>query len=96
MKEIPPSQTLADLDEAFLSSTDFVSSSFAYRISAVRNLGRVLMFSRAEILDTAQLDIVDVSLVNWNLELPTVKAQLSGRDGPVDEMLFQAHMIANL
>jgi hypothetical protein len=65
-------------------------SSFAYRIAAIRNLGRVLQLQR--ILFTV-VDQLDAYLVNWNLHLPDSKKLAIDCDGNVDEMLFQGQMI---
>ena len=72
-------------------------SSFAYRIDAIRLLGKVLSIPQAredaeEIAD-ASFDYIDASLINWELRLPPSKRNPMDRTGFVDEMLFQAHII---
>jgi hypothetical protein len=72
-------------------------SSFAYRIDAIRLLGKVLSIPQAiedaEGIADASFDYIDASLANWELRLPPSKRNPMDRAGFVDEMLFQAHII---
>ncbi|KAK8208488.1 hypothetical protein IWZ01DRAFT_343718 [Phyllosticta capitalensis] len=88
------SRTLQEYDDAAFAEDEAEFSSYTYRIDAVRNLGRVLAVARVDIFDTATLDAVDSYLVNWRLHLPESKKEFITRDGQMDHMLFQAHMIA--
>jgi hypothetical protein len=45
-------------------------------------------------MDTGALDMADTHLANWTLHLPDEKKKPIDRDGMVDEVLFEAHMIA--
>ena len=45
------------------------------------------------IADEPLLDKLDAYLVNWRLHLPENKRDFINREGKLDEMLFQAHMI---
>jgi hypothetical protein len=75
---------------------DLKFSSFAYRIDAIRTLGKVLEVQKTNLLDKAQVDGADTMLVNWVLHLPASKREFTSRDGHVDEMLLQAHMITKV
>ncbi|KAK7544836.1 uncharacterized protein J3D65DRAFT_545578 [Phyllosticta citribraziliensis] len=88
------SRTIQEYDDAAFADDDAEFSSYAYRIDAVRNLGRVLAVARVDVFDTGVLDAVDSYLVNWRLHLPESKSEFVSRDGQLDHMLFQAHMIA--
>jgi hypothetical protein len=70
-------------------------SSFAYRIAAIRNLGRILHLKQVVFQDDPIIDQTDAYLVNWSLHLPDSKKLAIDGDGHVDEMLFQAQMITN-
>lgn len=85
---------MQEYDDAAFAEDEAEFSSYTYRIDAVRNLGRVLAVARVDIFDTATLDAVDSYLVNWRLHLPESKKEFITRDGQMDHMLFQAHMIA--
>ena len=39
------------------------------------------------------IDFADASIVNWSLHLPATKRDPVDKDGRLDEMLFQAHMV---
>jgi hypothetical protein len=91
--QIPPPHSMEDFDDDSFDGRDFFYSSFAYRIAAMRNLGRVLQ-SRAIVMpDGPIVDRVDAYLVNWRLHLPDNKKDFINAEGQLDEMLFQAHMI---
>ncbi|KAH8817519.1 hypothetical protein F5884DRAFT_251349 [Xylogone sp. PMI_703] len=94
-EQIPCSRLLSDLDNAVFSSEDWEFSSFAYRIDAIRTLGKILKVQNTDSPDKIQVDQADTMLVNWILHLPSSKREFTSRDGHVDEMLLQAHMIAN-
>jgi hypothetical protein len=81
-------------DEAF-ADDDVKFSSFAYRIAAIRNLGRILALQQVIFHDDPIVDKTDAFLVNWSLHLPGSKKLAIDGDGQVDEMLFQAQMITN-
>jgi hypothetical protein len=84
---------LDDFEEAFFDVDEIVFSSAAYRISAVKIVQRVLAATRTVPVDIAQLDLADTHLANWALHLPDCKKNIIKRDGKVDEVLFEAHMI---
>ncbi|KAF3119542.1 hypothetical protein TWF703_003296 [Orbilia oligospora] len=92
---IPPTRSLVDFDERYFSEDNRPFSSYAYRVEAVRILGQVLACGGSDNPDDPRVDSADTSLVNWMLHLPAGKKELVDKDGRVDEMLFQAHMVIN-
>jgi hypothetical protein len=95
-QQIPCTPLLSDLDSAIFLSEIWEFSSFAYRLDAIRTLGKILQVQNTNVLDKAQVDGADTMLVNWALQLPTSKREFTSRDGHVDEMLLQAHMISKV
>ncbi|KAF7924984.1 uncharacterized protein EAE98_007072 [Botrytis deweyae] len=91
---IPPPHFLTDFDDEDFEHRDYSYSSFTYRISAIRNLGRLLTGKMINPHpDSSAVDRLDAYLVNFRLHLPDNKRQLVSGDGKLDEMLFQANMI---
>jgi len=84
---------MQDFDDESFSGEEITFSSFAYRIAAMRNLGRILSLRKFPDADEAAVDRVDAHVVNWKLHLPDSKKSLISSDGQLDEILFQAHMI---
>jgi hypothetical protein len=86
-----------DDDETMASFSRF--SSFAYRIDAVRLLGRVLAVTRMAHIVEGTSDTyaaVDSALAGWLHHLHPTKQHVVGRDGTVrDDVLFQAHMLVH-
>lgn len=52
-------------------------------------MGQVLAAQQAN----SETDAADASIGNWFLHLPDEKKEIVGKDGKLDEMLFQAHMV---
>ncbi|KAI9763695.1 MAG: hypothetical protein M1840_009168 [Geoglossum simile] len=92
---IPNPVQLVEFDDAAFSNEEHIFSSFAYRVEAIRNVGRILAVGQRGGSEESDVDEADACLVNWALHLPESKRALVDRDGQVDEMLFQAYMIAN-
>jgi len=95
LKRIPPPKTLIDFDDRFFADEPLMFSSYAYRIEAVRILGQVLICAGNGNPTDPSADAADEKLVTWMLHLPASKKELVDKNGKVDEMLFQAHMIIN-
>ncbi|KAG4414494.1 hypothetical protein IFR04_012371 [Cadophora malorum] len=95
-ENIPQSHFIEDFDDKALTGDDINFSSYAYRIAAVRNLGRVLKLQQITFLDDPIIDRIDSHLVNWKLHLPYSKKSLLDNEGQLDEMLFQAHMVTEV
>ncbi|KAL1999814.1 hypothetical protein VTN02DRAFT_3954 [Thermoascus thermophilus] len=94
----PPPPTIAQFDDRVFADdeVDFFSS-FAYRIEAVRILGRVVTLQGAREGQQQQdlVEAIDARIASWFHHLPESKAELLRPDGSVDEMMFQATMIIN-
>jgi len=89
-------RSLEDYDDAvFVDDETAVFSSGTYRIDAIRCLHKVFAVMRADPSDPQPYDRADTHLSNWHLYLPADKRKPIGRDGRVDEVLFNAHMIVN-
>lgn len=92
--QIPYPSTLEDYDEAPFAPTQVTFSSFAYLIDAIRILGKVFECARLDgQFEYHAVDVVDSYQVNWRLGLPASKYEIVGKDGVIDELLFQAHMV---
>ncbi len=89
------SHTIEEFDDEPFADDSLAFSSFAYRIAAIRNLGRILQLQHIIFQDDPIIDKIDAYLVNWSLHLPDSKKLSIGSDGHVDEMLFQAQMITS-
>ncbi|EHK99003.1 hypothetical protein M7I_5155 [Glarea lozoyensis 74030] len=92
---IPQPSSLSDFDDESFDGKELTFSSFAYRIAALRNLGRVLSSGllQSSTPDGDAILRVDNHLVTWRLHLPENKKKFINNEGKLDEMLFQAHMI---
>ena len=79
------------IDRAF-AAEPYNYSSEAYKIEAVRLLGKVVNIS-ADIVspNDEQVESLDASLANFILSLPPEKRYNIERDGKCDELLFSAH-----
>ena len=75
---------------------DIIYSSFAYRIEAIRILGKVLAVDFSIYAsDSHDIETLEASLSSWLFCLPVSKQDFLSAEGKVDEMIFQAHMIFN-
>jgi hypothetical protein len=92
-QQIPLPHSFEEFEDQAFADENVNFSSFAYRIAAIRNLGRVLQLQRILFTDDPIVDQVDAYLVNWNLHLPDSKKLAIDCDGNIDEMLFQGQMI---
>jgi hypothetical protein len=88
-------KTLQEYDDSVFISEDEdeTFSSSAYRIDAVRVVHKVLAAVRCQPVDPVALDLADTHLTNWVLHLPMAKKKPVDREGHIDEVLFEAHMI---
>jgi len=93
---VPPLlKNLADFDDALFVEDVILFSSSTYRIDAIRLLQKAFIASRAQSMDGGLVDAADIRLTNWALHLPPSKRRPIDRDGRVDEVLFEAHMIVS-
>ncbi|MCJ1317182.1 hypothetical protein MMC15_002505 [Xylographa vitiligo] len=85
-----------EMDEYAFLDDEATFSSYAYRITAIRELGNLLKLNLSFCPDSSEIvHAVDASLTNWLLHLPESKVTPLDENGKVDEMMFQAHMIIN-
>ncbi|PSR94386.1 hypothetical protein BD289DRAFT_363432 [Coniella lustricola] len=90
---IPHPMYLEDFDDQLFSGEDRPFSSFAYRIAAIRNLGRFMRCPPIMFPQDENLTKLDAHLTNWRLHLPPSKRDPIDKNCAPDEMLFQAHFI---
>ncbi|KAI5460511.1 hypothetical protein BGZ63DRAFT_454775 [Mariannaea sp. PMI_226] len=90
---IPQPLCLEDMEICELLNAGQEFSSFAYRIQCARNLGK---FLRLPILGLkcGNMAKIQALLANWESHLPMSKRMVY-RDGRLDEMMFQAYMMAH-
>jgi len=94
-QNIPSPAYLEDLENKELSGDDRQFSSFAYRILAVRNLGRLLRETNGFEGSIETVERIEDLLTNWRVHLPESKRDALNKDCKVDEMMFQAHMVTH-
>ncbi|KIW09045.1 hypothetical protein, variant [Verruconis gallopava] len=97
--QIPPVyKTLEDYDCSAFEDESTAFSSATYRIDAVRLLHKVCALQRMQAenatIDAQLVAQADVHLANWWLHLPPNKRSAIDKMGKVDEILFEAFMIA--
>ncbi|THC89899.1 hypothetical protein EYZ11_010650 [Aspergillus tanneri] len=90
---VPIKQTLDELERSWNLGQQNCPSSFAYRVHAVRSLGKVIDVNHSLEMDLEEhVQIVDARLASTLMRLPS--SQGSGYDSSnFDEQLFQAEMI---
>ncbi|KAF5610559.1 c6 zinc finger [Fusarium subglutinans] len=93
--DVPEPMYLRDMNESDFSGTSQGFSSFAYRIQAAQNLGRLLRIPPVSGPDDESLRNIQTMLTSWRVSLPKSKADALRQYGHFDEMLFQAHMITH-
>jgi hypothetical protein len=93
---IPQLHTIEQFDDECFDRDDIAFSSYAHRITAIRNLDKVLQSKEILFPDDPALYRLEAHLTNWHLHLPDSKRDFFDQFGTFDEMLFQAHMIANV
>ncbi|KPM46268.1 hypothetical protein AK830_g284 [Neonectria ditissima] len=90
--QIPLPHYLEEMDSShFNGNREF--SSFAYRIQCARNLGKLMRLPISRAKDKNMV-VIETLLTNWQLHLPASKRQTLYKDGELDEMMFQAFMMA--
>ncbi|KAF4990677.1 hypothetical protein FGRMN_8349 [Fusarium graminum] len=91
---IPQPMYLEDISGVYFPGMTQEVSSFAYRILAVQNLGKLLSSPQISGPEDQKLDDIESLLTKWRLDLPSSKLD-SLYHGLVDEMMFQAYMITH-
>lgn len=92
--QIPPPKSLQDLDDADFLEEEDVFSSFTYRIDAIRRFGFINKTVRLDPMRPDLLDLAETALANWYLQLPPSKKDVMDHHGNLDEIMFQAHLLA--
>ncbi|KAK3357602.1 hypothetical protein B0T25DRAFT_539657 [Lasiosphaeria hispida] len=92
---IPPPSYMEDFDDQLFSGEDREFSSFTYRISAARNLGRFMRMPNMMFPDNEGIARVEALLTNWRMHLPESKRDDLNKSCQLDEMMFQAHFITH-
>ncbi|KAK8139335.1 hypothetical protein PG984_002715 [Apiospora sp. TS-2023a] len=90
---IPRPMYLEDFDDQLFSGEEREFSSFAYRVASIRNLGRMMRLPESVFPGDENVDRIEMLLSNWRMHLPESKRDCLNKDGQLDEMMFQAHMI---
>ncbi|KAH7159895.1 hypothetical protein B0J13DRAFT_433734 [Dactylonectria estremocensis] len=90
---IPQPLYLEDLEDCDFLGDDRTFSSFAYRIQCARNLGKFMRVPPIFGPEDENLSRIEALLTNWRLHLPESKRDAIYKDGRLDEMMFQAHMM---
>ncbi|KAF4965243.1 hypothetical protein FSARC_6962 [Fusarium sarcochroum] len=93
--DIPQPMTLEDMEDSGFSGMNHEFSSFAYRIQCAQNLGKLLRIPPVSGPDDENISHIETLLTNWRLHLPKLKRDALYNYGYLDEMMFQAHMIAH-
>lgn len=92
--EISPQRSQAEFLERSFAVETYEYSSMAYKIEAVRLLGKVISLGEDVLTSSSDnVETLDASLVNFILSLPADKRHNLEREGKVDEVLFMAHSI---
>jgi len=86
---------MEDFDDQLFSGEDREFSSFAYRIAAARNLGRLMRMPNMMFPDDENIARVEALLTNWRIHLPESKRDDLNKNCQLDEMMFQAHFITH-
>lgn len=94
-QNIPQPMTLEELENQEFSGDDREFSSFSYRILCGRNLGRFMRSPPIQGPDDENMARLEALLTNWRLHLPQAKKDALQKNGMLDEMMFQAHMMMN-
>ncbi|WDK15553.1 hypothetical protein CGRA01v4_06834 [Colletotrichum graminicola] len=95
VQNIPPPMNLTDLEDQDFSGEDRPFSSFAYRVLAGRNLGKLMRVPPIFGPDDENLARIEALLTNWRLHLPAAKKNALDQKLQPDEMIFQANMMTN-
>jgi hypothetical protein len=65
-------------------------------VVAARSIGRLLALNQPFCPESSEIvTSIDIAINNWLLHLPEQKQTPLGKDGKMDEMMFQAHMMVN-
>lgn len=91
-------KTVEEFDNREFAPDDHVYSSFAYLIGSIRCASSAVAIAwqgSTQNMSEEAVEAVGVMIEGWFLLLPESKRQVMGKDGIIDELMFQAHMGAN-
>ncbi|CAM1508029.1 Fc.00g048770.m01.CDS01 [Cosmosporella sp. VM-42] len=97
--EIPESKTLEDFDSREFTLGGLSFSSFAYLIGAVRCAASAIAATPKIPVKEASPHIIqaaDSSIDGWLLLLPKESKQVMAKNGEIDELMFQAHLLIHV
>lgn len=85
---------MAGFDRRFFAEEEVEYSSFSYRIAAARALSGIIPISIAQSLEALPPHIeAELVLENLILHLPKQVQSYANKDGSINEVLFQTHMM---
>lgn len=93
--DIPQPMYMDDFDDQLFSGEDRPFSSFAYRIAAMRNLGRFMRTPVSLFPGDENVAKIESLLTNWKIHLPEEKRHNVDKKCKLDEMMFQGHFITH-
>lgn len=91
-------KTVEEFDNCEFAPDDYVYSSFAYLVSSIRCASSAIAIAcqgPTQNVSEKAVETVGAMIEGWLLLLPESKRQVMGRDGVIDELMFQAHMGVN-
>ncbi|KAJ6172806.1 hypothetical protein N7470_001873 [Penicillium chermesinum] len=99
VQNIPAPRTLREFNHREFIPNSGPFSSFAYQISAIQCAATAI--SQTPKIATAEdsthlIQAVDCSLDAWQLLLPPEHKDVMDRNGEIDELMFQAHMLIHV
>ncbi|KAB8247659.1 hypothetical protein BDV35DRAFT_404030 [Aspergillus flavus] len=97
--DIPEPRTLQEFNCREFSAEPIRFSSFAYLIGAVQCAASAIAIAPKIATkgdSTHVIQAADCSLDGWRLLLPDDRKQLMDKDGKIDELMFQAHLIIHV
>ncbi|GKU01547.1 c6 zinc finger protein [Fusarium langsethiae] len=95
LKDIPHPVYLEDVDDSGFYGLNCEFSSFTYRIRSAQILGKLLRNRPATGPCDENLSRIETLLTDWRRSLPQSKKDGLYHNGRLDEMMFQAYMIAH-
>ncbi|KAL6912961.1 hypothetical protein FSST1_010721 [Fusarium sambucinum] len=94
-EDIPQPAYLEDVDDSSFYGLNREFSSFTYRVKSAQILGKLLRSGPATGPDDESLGRIETLLTDWRRSLPQSKKDGLYQSGRLDEMMFQAYMIAH-
>lgn len=99
LQNIPVPRTLQEFNHRELTPGNIHFSSFAYLIGAVQCAATAISITPKIITvedSTHLIQAVDCSLDGWRLLLPPEHKHVINKNGEIDELMFQAHLLIHV